>query len=238
MTLFEDRARLLALACACMVAILISPHAGTAAGQALTSPRLRPGAALPALPQAAVGGGEVVLEVDVDARGAVTRVIHLRTTPPYDEVLTDAVRSWTFEAATARVAGRYRAVPARVLVAALFRPPSLYAGPTAGAPPRTRAHPSPGLPQIEALSMPAYPPNAVGDGIVLIEIEMTARAARRGYRVVSQMSGFDRAALDAVSSWRFTLPAVPATPDRAFVYAVLGFRAPLVFVGQVDKRSR
>jgi outer membrane biosynthesis protein TonB len=39
----------------------------------------------------ALGGGEVVLELEVDASGTVASVIPLRTTPPYDDVLAKAV---------------------------------------------------------------------------------------------------------------------------------------------------
>ena len=75
--------------------------------------------------------------------------------------------------------------------------------------------------------MPAYPPTATGSGIVLVEIEMTARTEPRGYRVVSPASGFDGAALDAVRAWRFSTPRTVHAPEQVFVYAVLGFRAPL-----------
>jgi hypothetical protein len=63
--------------------------------------------------------------------------------------------------------------------------------------------------------------------MVLIEIEMNARAEPRGYRVLSRGSGFDDAALDAVRAWRLRAPRAVETPEPLFVYAVLGFRAPL-----------
>jgi TonB family protein len=175
----------------------------------------------------ALGGGEVVLELVVDAHGTVTRVIPLRTTPPYDDVLVKAATSWTFEPASDTIDGVRRVVPGRVLVAAVFRPPSLYAGSSAGPQPQVREPSSLSLPQPASLSIPAYPASAVGDGVVLIEIEMTRRADVRGYRVVSPGSGFDGAALQAVRTWRFAPPRAPAAADRVFVYAVFGFRAPV-----------
>jgi TonB family protein len=75
--------------------------------------------------------------------------------------------------------------------------------------------------------MPAYPPHATGSGMVLVEIEMNARGEPRGYRVLTPVSGFDDAALDAVRAWRFQAPRVVETPEPLFAYAVLGFRAPL-----------
>jgi TonB family protein len=75
--------------------------------------------------------------------------------------------------------------------------------------------------------MPAYPPTAIGDGVVLVEIDMSAQAKPCGYRIVGPASGFDAAALDAVRLWRFGAPQAADAKDRLFVYALLGFRAPL-----------
>jgi TonB family protein len=211
---------------ACLPGVLCATAIAVTASQRATAPRLRQ-SAFPAMPIAARGGGEVVLDVEVDANGSVAGLTVLRSTPPYDEWLAGAVKSWSFEPATAAAGSGRQAARGRVLVAALMRPPSLYSGPTAGAPPQTRGRPSPDLPQPQGLTMPPYPPNAVGDAAVLVEIELTGRAEPREYRVLSSASGFDGAALDAVRTWRFTAPRSPDTPERVFVYAVLGFRAPL-----------
>ena len=64
--------------------------------------------------------------------------------------------------------------------------------------------------------------------MVLLEIDMTARAEPRGYRVISPASGFDGAALDAAKSWRVSPPSAADTPDRLFVYVMFGFRGPVV----------
>lgn len=191
-----------------------------------TAPRLRDGG-LSAPTPVAFGGGQVVLDVTVDAGGVVTRVDAVQATPPYTEVIAAAAGSWRFEPALALIDGRPTAVPGHVLVVAVFRPPSLYAGPAPGAAPEVRGVPSPGLPQPESVTMPAYPPTAVGDATVMVEIDMTGRAEAPGYRVVSPTSGFDSAALDAVKAWRFSPPRAPDAPNRLFVYAVLGFRTPV-----------
>ena len=112
-------------------------------------------------------------------------------------------------------------------MAAVFRPPSLYAGPAPSPSPRDVAGPSPYVPYPKALAMPAYPPTAVGSGLVLVEITMTAGGEPRDFRLVSPVSGFDVAALDAVRKWRFRPAPATDVPDRVFVYAVLGFRTPL-----------
>jgi len=213
------------------VALMLSAVAGAAAGQLSTSPRLRDGRLPVQIPEA-FGGGEVVLELTVDSSGAVTRADRIRATPPYTDLLAHSAVAWQFEPATALIEGRPTPVAAPVLVVALFRPASFYAGPAPGAPPQALGVPSPRLPRLESLVMPAYPATATGNGLVLVEIDMSRRAEPRGYRVVSPASGFDNAALDAVRAWRFGAPRAADTPDRLFVYAVLGFRAPLAPAAQ------
>jgi TonB family protein len=179
------------------------------------------------IPQA-FGGGEVVVELTIDSRGAVTQVERVRVTPPYADLVADSAAEWRFEPATVVLEGRATAVAASVLIVAVFRPASFYSGPAPGVPPQVLGAPSPRVPRVESIVMPAYPPMATGDGIVLVEVEMSGRAEPRNYRIVGSRSGFDAAALDAVRAWRFGAPETPVVADPLFVYAVVGFRAPLV----------
>ena len=89
-----------------VLAVVLATAVSTAdaRAQTATSPRLREGG-LPARIPEAFGGGEVVLEVMVDASGAVTRVERLRLTPPYTEVLAQSAAAWRFEPATASING-------------------------------------------------------------------------------------------------------------------------------------
>jgi hypothetical protein len=171
-------------------------------------PRLR-AASVPAPPITPVGGGEVVLELTVSTSGAVSNVKRLRTTPPYTEFLAGAVATWQFTPATAAFVKQEVSVDALALVVGVFRPPSVYGGPSAGSPPQVLGAAARSLPQVGALVMPNYSPTFVGDGIVIIEIELTARAEPREYRVISAPSGFNSAALTAVRAWRFTPPISP-----------------------------
>jgi TonB family protein len=211
-----------------IAAAIVSATSGAATEQRATSPRLRE-AHLPAkMPPLALGGGEVVLELTVDASGRVAAAGVVRTTPPYTELLLKSIASWRFAPAMTVIDGHLTAVDAPVLVVAVFRPPTLYAGPAPGEPPKTLRAPSVRLPRVRTVTMPAYPPKAVGDGFVLIEIEMDAHGQPQKHRVVSPPSGFDRAALDAVRAWQFDPPQRPEGPEPVFVYALVGFRAPVV----------
>jgi TonB family protein len=219
------RARIVVVVVA-VVAAMLSARTEVAAGQRVTAPRLREGR-LPAQVPEAYGGGEVVLELTVDPRGTVTRVGRARGTPPYTDLVAASTGTWRFEPAAVTIEGRPTSVPASVLVVAIFRPPSFYAGPAPGAPPEVLGATSPRVPRPTTLVMPGYPPTATGGGMVLVEIEMSGRGEPRGYRTVGPVTGFDAAALDAVRAWRFDAPQAPDTPDPLYVYAVVGFRAPL-----------
>ena len=209
-----------------MAAALLTLGVTVASAQPATSPRLRDGNPPVPAPQA-YGGGQVALALTVGAGGDVQGVELLRDTRPYTDALIDAIRGWRFAPATTNVGGRLSPAPAPVLVVGVFRAPTLYAAPAAGATPRILGTPAPALPDLQSFVVPAYPPNVAGDGNVVIEIELTRLAAARGYRVVSPRSGFDNAALDAVRAWRFIPPRAAELPDHLFVYAVLGFRTPV-----------
>lgn len=212
---------------AAFATLMLSAAIGAATEQGATSPRLRDGR-VPAQPPQAFGGGEVVLELTVDSDGRVARIDRVRVTPPYAEHVVNAAARWRFTPATAVIDGRATTVDASVLVVAIFRPPSLYAGPAPGAPPRVVGTPSPRLPSVGSVAPPAYPPTVTGDGVVVVEIEMSREAKPRNYRIVGPASGFDHAALDAVRSWRFGAPLAPEIADPLFAYAVVGFRAPVI----------
>ena len=208
---------------ATLTAILLSTVV-VAAEQVSTFPRLRDGRAPAEIPRA-FGGGEVVLELTVDSEGGVERIDRVRATPPYLDFVVNAVASWRFTPATALIDDQATTVAAPVLVAAVFRPPLVYAGPAPGPRPLVLGAVSPRVPSVEHVTLPAYPPTAVGDGVVVVEIEMSRRAEPRNYRIVGPGSGFDDAALDAVRVWKFGPPQASDLPEPIFAYAVLGFRA-------------
>lgn len=193
-----------------------------------TAARLRAGASVPLAPALVVGGGEVVLDLTVSTRGAVAKVTPVRATPPFTDLMSAAVKGWRFDGATATVKGVLQPAEGHVLVVAVFRPPQVFAGPTLGEPPAEVGPPSRSLPQPGALMMPAaYPPRAVRDGTVLIEIELSAAAVALSHRVMSPASVFDSAALETVKEWRFGFPSEPSGADRLYAYAVVGFREPI-----------
>ena len=197
-----------------MTACVVVALAAVAAAAQPALARFKAGT-LPEPPAHNVGGGEVLLEVALDAGARVMSVRTLRDTPPYTETMRGAVGSWTFEPARN---AQGEGTPSLVLVAGSFRPPTS-TGPAAGQPPKDVAAPSPGLPFPLTTAPALYPPQARGDAQVLVEMTVAAHGTPSG-RVVRGASGFDEPARQAAGQWRFR-----PTPGR--VYVLFGFRQPV-----------
>jgi TonB family protein len=196
--------------------------------------RLRSGK-VPPIPVTAVGGGEVLVDLDVNAEGSVTRATPLRSTPPFTEFVLNAARDWQFFPAREVVdADRARggeatsrvAVQSHVLVAAVFRPPSLRA-PTLGEPPKDVSPGSDVLPFPAAMIPPLFPPAAASNGVVLLEVHVRANGTIEAVGVINSAPPFDDAAVKAVREWHFRPAQVHGAAVPTYVYVVLGFRVPV-----------
>jgi TonB family protein len=196
--------------------------------------RLRTGR-VPPVPVTAIGGGEVLAELDVSAEGAVTRATPLRTTPPFTDFVLTAVRDWQFfPARDVADADRARAgeptsrvaVPSTVLVAAVFRPPSMMT-PTLGEAPNQVTNPSDAVPFPDKMMPPVYPPRALGSGVVLLEVHVGATGSVEDVGVIGSAPPFDEPAKDAVTKWHFRPAQIHGSPTRTLVYVILGFRPPV-----------
>src|SRR6478609_6563221 len=88
---------------------------------------------LPAIPVQAIGGGQVVVELAVTAAGSVSGATILRATPPFTDAVVGAVQGWRFDPArdTDDPKEPLHDVASTVLVAAIFRPPTMLNGPVA-----------------------------------------------------------------------------------------------------------
>lgn len=199
-----------------------------AAADAATPARYASGAVPSTPPVRAIGGGQVFLEVAVNARGGVDAVAPLRTTPPFTEPLVGSMSGWRFQPAEeVTTTGARRPVRSTVLFAALYRAPTLLEGPTLGEAPKDVAAPSDATPFPVAPVSPKYPPNALGDGVVLIEVQITGAGTVTNARVLQSALPFDGPALEAARQWRFR-PARPnGRPAAALAYLLFGFRQPV-----------
>lgn len=209
----DVRASLLVAICGVTVAL---------SAQESFSPAQLQSGATPALPVMAVGGGEVLLELSIGNDGRVTDVKPLRTTPPFTETLTRAVRDWRF-----RPAEDARApVASTVLVAGLFRPPALNM-PTLGEAPKAGPLASEETAFPLTMAPPLFPPLANRGGVVVLEAHVDRGGRTDEIKVLRSASPFDDAARRAVADWIFRPARIRGGYVPSLVYVVLGFAAPV-----------
>jgi TonB family protein len=190
-------------------------------------------AALPASPALTVaGGGEVLIEAIVGRSGTVTRPTLLRSTPPYAQLMLDAIARWRFLPARTWSAGTPEMpVDASVLIAAVYRPPAMFLAATVGEVPKDLATPTVEVVFPSSLTSPGYPPNAANSitaSTVLFEVSLDETGRIREARAIAADPGFERAALDALMQWRFRPALFRGRPAMATAYVLFGFRPPVV----------
>ena len=199
---------------ACVAAIVV------AAPEGRVPARYRSGA-LPQIPLHAVGGGEVILEVSVTRGGVVNAMTVARSSPTFTDVMTAAVRGWRFQPAEDN-----GAVDSRVLVAAVFRPPTINT-PTLGSGSSDVTTLSRDVPSPTRIVTPSYPPQSLDNRAVLVEVRVAAAGAVTSADVIGAASGFDDAALKAARGWTFRPAEVAGAPVPAVAYIIFGFRQPI-----------
>ena len=180
-----------------------------------------------------VGGGEVLLEVTVDRTGAISAIKPLRETATFTERMTQAVKTWRFKPAEKDIPTAQRKpggplterVDAKVLVAAVFRRPSVI-GLTLGEPIRDVAAASADIPFPTSITPPVYPPAALSPGVVLVEVRVNASGAVSEANVRVSAPGFDSVALSTARQWTFRPAKSGRATAPAVAYIVFGFPVP------------
>jgi len=183
--------------------------------------RLATGAA-PVMPAITVGWGQASVELSLAVDGSVLSVKPLGGSNPFMDLLVEATRGWTFAPA------RKDNVPTEthVLAAGIFRPPELMAAAPSesfAAPPASRSVPRP-----TRLVPPYYPPTAMGDAVVVVEVRVDDRGRSEAISVARSGGGFDGAALEAARQWVFEPATHEGVAVPAYVYLVFGFRQPVI----------
>jgi TonB family protein len=197
---------------------------GVLIGADFQAARFIRGDAPPPAPQN-VGWEQAVLRAGVSERGVVDWIETLGGTEPLTSVLRGAVQQWHFEPAREGD----KAVSSQVLVAAVYRPPTLYDVPAFRGGSTDLAARSDQIPMPASLSAPVLPANALGDGVVVVEVLVGMKGeVRSAAAVQSTASGFNASAVETAMNWRFR----PATRQDgawpAYAYLVFGFRQPVI----------
>jgi TonB family protein len=186
----------------------------------------------PVLPVMTVGGGQAFLEVTIRSNGTVQSVRPIRSTPPFTQALSDAVAGWQFTPALENAIDADgkpvgpRNVPSKVMVASMFRAPTLLT-PTLGEQPADVGAPSADVAYPSSTQEPPYPPRALAAGVVLIEASVDTSGQVANARVIASSPAFDQAALDAARRWRFKPARINGRAVSTYAYLVFGFPQPV-----------
>lgn len=176
-----------------------------------------------------VGGGEVLIEFIVDERGLVTRPSIIRSTPPYTDMLLAVMAGWRFEPARAvNEFGSERPVETPVAVAAVFRPPNFYNGPTLGEGPREVGKLSGDVAVPVSVVTPAYPPQAYLATGVLYEVSLSPAGQVVEARGFAADPAFAGVARDALAQMSFRGGTYRSRPVPSTTYVLFAFRSPLL----------
>ena len=169
----------------------------------------------------ASAGGLTILELDIAPSGIVTDAIVLEEAAPFTEIIQEATVLWRFR--PAEIDGA--AIASKALVIGVFRPPVLMGARLPE--PRSVRPPSDGVPYPTATSMPEYPPNALYEGVAVVEVAIDTGGAIVEAKMLSPEEGYDQAALDAGSAFRFRAARHDDRPVESFALIFFGFRQPL-----------
>lgn len=183
-------------------------------------------------PPMTAGGGEVLLELGVSSSGEVRAVTVLRTTPPFGDLLRQAVGGWRFAPAREIQEDPEApvAVESKVLVAGFFRPPTLYNAPARGAAPKDVAPPSAEVPFPTTMVAPLYPPTTYlhMSQTIGIEVKIGLEGEVMSSKVIWPAVGLSAAAMDAAKEWRFRPARRQGKAVPSVAYIVFGFREPVI----------
>jgi TonB family protein len=188
----------------------------------------------PVTPVQAVAGGEVFVEATVTAAGRVGQLSTLRSTPPFTQYVLDAVRDWQFQPAEQMIptvpgdptSMAARTVESKVVIACIFRPPTLNA-PTVGDPPKDVQPATDDVAVPSSTVTPLYPPRALADGTVVVQVAVDVNGRVVNATIVRSAPGFDESALAAARKWTFRPARIHGRLEETFAYIVFGFRQPV-----------
>ena len=215
--------------------LIAAAHLTLAAAPAFHPAKYQGGSLPPLPPPTVVGGGEVMLELDVTSTGVVRGAKLLRTTPPYGDALVAAAKAWRFTPAemekvpppASATESRWMPVDSTVLLVSIIRPPVFSTGPTLGSSPRNVGTSGDSTPVPTTTTPANYPPLARQAGLVLIETTINVDGRPTGSRVLRSEPPFDQAALEALGGWRFLAARVAGSTTPVFAYVAFGFREPV-----------
>jgi TonB family protein len=171
----------------------------------------------PLYPPNVVSGGTVIAEL-VSGAGGVSDIKILSGEEPFVSSSRAALQSWNLHPGKA----------GGDLVIVHFRQPNLYYMGDAQEEIRC-AGADPSMPCPKYVTGPAYPAQAVGQGSVILKVEVAADGSILSVRTIQAMGALTDVSVTAVRKWKFT-PAENARglKEASHAYAVFVYRFPLI----------
>ncbi|HUL74775.1 MAG TPA: TonB family protein [Vicinamibacterales bacterium] len=198
--------------------VLVSALLGLVTAPAGVAPAQFRSGELPAIPVLAVRGGALILDVAVGRDGSVRGIKVTQSTLQFADAVIATVKSWRF-----RPAGEAASpVDSTVLVAVVFRPPSMYA-PSTTAPTKDDGSAPKDAPFPLRIVTPSAPPRAGTPGVALVEVRVGANGAVSGLKIVRSAPGFDDAVIQAARRWTFRPAEVGDVKVLTLAYVIFGF---------------
>ncbi len=174
------------------------------------------------VPYGARAAGIVALEATIAADGTVGDAHPVKALAPFTEPFSRTVATWAFEPAISDGTP----VSSRLLVLGVFRPAML----TYPAPPQPGSQGyglTEDVPVPVKWRIPGYPPTALGDAAVVVEVTVGQDGSAVEARVVESKAGFAESALAAARQWAFRPATRAGRPVDSRVAIAFYFRAPL-----------
>lgn len=176
-------------------------------------------------PWNSTSSGIVVLDVSLDATGAVVEVDALRDLPPLTDSAKSVVRSWQFKPASAGSDPQ----PSDLL--AIFVVPPAVSLPTyprfPPLAPKAGSIAGYVLPGIVSASYAEYPINSVASGSVVIQVTVGANGKATAWQTVRALDPCTRFALEAAKKWHFSAATLDGKTVASNIAIGFIFRPPL-----------
>jgi hypothetical protein len=191
------------------------------------SPRL---AQTPALeyPFTTTGTQWVVLDLETNRHGGVQSVQVLQGASPFLEIVLSNLRQWEFTPA-----GMSGPQGSHVTVIFMFRPRDIFSGSPVLLSQLYRRNSDSGPFPIQ-LSDPGYPVNSVGEGLTILDMQLTASGSIGDVRIVRDTPGLAGHTETGARTWKF----LPAMRNRAAsngsVIVVAWYLRPILFNNPPD----
>lgn len=159
--------------------------------------------------------GIVVLDVQLDATGAITKISIVRDIPPLTQAAISSVQDWKFDPASDGSKPQVSVMP----VVFAFRPRSYLVAPPKFEPIRSNqgsesAETDSGYtpPGIISVNYPQYPINAFRPGAVVVQVTVGRNGRIKRLRVVRDWPPFTQAALDVAKKCQFQAASLNGRP--------------------------